>query len=77
MWFWSGRDLKTGEWEPQIERAMQEAVAAVLLVSDNFLFSDYIVNKELPCLLRAHKERRLMIVWAYLANHATLHGTQR
>lgn len=50
--FWSDRDLKAGEWEPQIERAMRGAVAAILLVSDNFLASDYIIEKELPFLLR-------------------------
>ncbi len=66
MRFWSDRDLKAGEWEPQIERAMRGAVAAVLLVSDNFLASDYIIQRELPYLLRAHKERGLMILWVYL-----------
>lgn len=66
MRFWSDRDLKAGEWEPQIEKAMKDAVATVLLVSDNFLASDYIIDKELPLLLRAHKTRGLMIFWAYL-----------
>ncbi|MGA7928857.1 MAG: toll/interleukin-1 receptor domain-containing protein [Candidatus Sulfotelmatobacter sp.] len=45
--FWSDRDIKAGEWEPQIKKAMKDAVAAVLLVSDNFLASDYIIEKEL------------------------------
>jgi hypothetical protein len=66
MRFWSDRDLKAGEWEPQLEKAMQDAVAAILLVSDNFLASDYIIEKELPYLLRAHKTQHLMIFWAYL-----------
>lgn len=65
--FWSDKDLKAGEWEPQIEQAMEGAVAAVLLVSDNFLASDYIVGTELPYLLRARRERDLMIFWAYLS----------
>jgi hypothetical protein len=64
--FWSDRDLKGGEWEPQIQRAMKGAVATVLLVSDNFLASDYIIQKELPYLLKARSERGLMIFWAYL-----------
>jgi hypothetical protein len=66
MRFWSDRDLKAGEWEPQLERAMEGAVAALLLVSDNFLASDYIIQKELPFFLRARKERGVMIFWAYL-----------
>ena len=35
-------------------------------MSDNFLASDYIIEKELPFLLRARKTRDLMIFWAYL-----------
>ncbi len=66
MKFWSDNDVKAGEWEPQISQAMQGAVAAVLLVSDNFLASDYIMQKELPYLLKANRERGLMIFWAYL-----------
>lgn len=66
MVFWSDRNIKAREWEKQIDAAMKDAVAAVLLVSDNFLASDYIVDKELPYLVRANKSRGLMIVWAYL-----------
>ncbi len=66
MRFWSDKNIKAGEWEKQIEGAMKGAVAAVLLVSANFLASDYIIGKELPYLLRANKTRGLMIIWAYL-----------
>lgn len=64
--FWSDRNLKAGEWEPQIESAMKEAVAALLLVSPNFLASDFIVEKELPYLMEAHEKRELMIFWMLL-----------
>jgi hypothetical protein len=64
--FWSDRDLQVGKWEPQIEKAMREAVVAVLLASDNFLASDFIVDKELPYLLREHDRRGLMIIWSLL-----------
>lgn len=64
--FWSDKNIKAGEWEMQIEEAMEGAVAAVLLVSPNFLASDYIISQELPYLLGAHKTRGLMIIWAYL-----------
>jgi hypothetical protein len=66
MVFWSDKNIRIGEWEKQIESAMKGAVAAVLLVSDNFVASDYIVDKELPYLIHANKTRGLMIVWAYL-----------
>lgn len=64
--FWSDHDLRLGEWENQIEKAMKGAVAAVLLVSDSFLASDYIVSKELPLILRLAKQEGLAICWAYL-----------
>jgi hypothetical protein len=65
--FWSDHNIKAGEWEPQIEAAMKDAVAAVLLVSDNFLASDYIMAKELPYLLQVYKSRQnFKIFWAYL-----------
>src|SRR6266699_3373418 len=64
--FWSDRDLTAGEWEPQIEKALKNAVATVLLVSDNFLASDFIIEKELPYLMKAYRTRGLMIFWALL-----------
>lgn len=64
--FWSDRDLKAGEWKPQIEQAMKDALGAVLLVSDNFLASDYITREELPFLLQKYEEHKLMVFWAYL-----------
>lgn len=38
----------------------------MLMVSDSFLASDYIMEKEVPHLLRANKERALLIFWLYL-----------
>jgi hypothetical protein len=64
--FWSDQDINAGKWEDQISKAIEGAEAAVLLVSDAFAASDYIMKKELPYLLKAHKERGLMIFWLYL-----------
>jgi TIR domain len=64
--FWSDKKIGAGTWETHIEAAMNRAEAAVLLVSPSFLASDYIIKKELPYLLKAHKDRGLMIFWAYL-----------
>jgi TIR domain len=64
--FWSDQKIKAGEWEKQIATAMDTAKAAVLLVSPAFLASDYIMKKELPCLLEAHDKRELMVFWFYL-----------
>ena len=64
--FWSDRDIKAGEWKAQIESAMQDAVAALLLVSANFLASDFIAETELPYLMQAYEQRALMIFWMLL-----------
>jgi hypothetical protein len=66
MIFWSDKHIKLGDWEEQIGAAMKDAVVAVLLVSDNFLASDYIIQKELPYLINAAETRGLKIIWAYL-----------
>jgi hypothetical protein len=64
--FWSDRNINYGKWEKQLEHAMRESVAAVFLVSDDFLASNYIMSKEVPYLLRANRKRGLMIFWIYL-----------
>jgi hypothetical protein len=65
--FWSDERLSAGTWETQIQNAMNDAEVALLLVSDSFLESDYIMQVEFPYFLKAYKERGLMIVWAYLS----------
>jgi hypothetical protein len=64
--FWSDRKLKAGKWEAQIEAAMHKSEGAVLMVSPTFLASDYIINKELPYIIKAHGGRGLMIFWCLL-----------
>jgi hypothetical protein len=49
---WSDKRLRTGDkWKAEIEQNLDEAVIAVLLISADFLASDFIVNNELPPLL--------------------------
>lgn len=49
---WSDKRLRTGDkWKTELERNLDEAVIAILLVSADFLASDFIVNNELPPLL--------------------------
>ena len=55
---WSDTKIKAGQdWQQEIDAALKRATAAILLISADFLASDFIVNNELPPLLfRAQTE---------------------
>lgn len=61
---WSDQRIRPGElWKEEIERALVAAKVAVLLVSHDFLFSDFIGMNELPPLLVRAKDKGVTIVW--------------
>ncbi len=61
---WDDQKLTAGDdWRREIEESLQDAKAAVLLVSQNFLASEFIAGNELPQLLDAAQERGLVILW--------------
>lgn len=50
--YWDDKRLRTGDrWKEEIEKALQSASAAILLISPDFLASDFIANDELPPIL--------------------------
>jgi len=61
---WDDNKIDAGDkWREKIGDALSQAKAAVLLVSDNFLASDYISDNELPPLLEKEKSGGLKILW--------------
>jgi hypothetical protein len=51
------------EWRAEIDQALARARVAVLLVSPDFLASDFIADVELPAILRAAQRGTLKVIW--------------
>lgn len=60
---WSDTEIESGSlWREEIEKALNSAGVAVLLVSANFMASDFISQVELPELLKAAKDGGAVIL---------------
>ena len=64
MAVWSDQKIKPGDlWAEQIRTALADAKVAILLVSPDFLASEYIHANELPPLLEEAEQGGLVIIW--------------
>jgi hypothetical protein len=68
---WSDDRIRAGaDWEAEICQAIDQANVAILLVTANFLTSDFILGKEIPRLLkRREREPGGLVVFPVIAKH--------
>ncbi len=66
--YWDDTKIKTGDaWLNEIERNLNSATIAILLISTDFLASDFVMKKEIPQLLKNAAERGVHIFPLILA----------
>lgn len=60
---WVDTYLRPGDrWKKEIEKALTRATVAILIVSADFLASDFITNNELPPILRNAEEKGTRVI---------------
>jgi formylglycine-generating enzyme required for sulfatase activity len=64
MKLWVDTEIRTGaQWLDDIEAALSSARVAVLLVTADYLASDFVAVKEIPAILQAQQKDGLAIAW--------------
>lgn len=66
---WSDKNIIPGqEWPAEIDNSLERAKVAVLLVSANFLNSEFIRDKELPRFLGPARDKQIIILPVLISN---------
>ena len=65
---WDDSQIEPGaKWREAIELALAQARVALLLVSDAFLASEFVMNEEVPNLLAAAEAEGVLVLWVSLS----------
>jgi formylglycine-generating enzyme required for sulfatase activity len=65
--FWDDSRIQAGDlWREEIEKALAGAQVALLMVSADFLDSDFVTREELPKLFHGARQEGLRILWVPL-----------
>jgi len=60
---WEDRKIRIGDdWKPEIETALNESDIAILMVSADFLVSNFIRTEEVPRILERRKSEGLLVI---------------
>lgn len=60
---WEDRQIELGDsWYPEIEKALNNADVAILLISANFLASKFIRSEEIPRLLKRREQEGIRVI---------------
>ena len=66
--YWDDTQIKSGqEWRKEIQKALDRTRVAVLLISPNFMASDFIAKYELPSILDAAEKEGLLVLSVILS----------
>jgi hypothetical protein len=61
--FWDTSHIPAGaDWAHEIDEAIKNSKAAILLISPDFLASDYVIDQELPALLKRAETQDTLVL---------------
>lgn len=66
---WDDTKIRPGaDWKEEVEAALDKSQIAILMVSSHFLASDFILDDELPKILKRESSAGLVIMWVCLSH---------